>query len=206
MKNTIIIILMFLATIVVKAQSPIIDFEDYKPVTLTGNSRVNGAYYKDTKNQLNAFEGNYIYTNGTTTLKIVLKKMMSTVPTNLYYEDIIIGEYQYIENGIEKVNTFSKFNITSPFKGTFHTISGNLLLTGTQLGCPDCATSEKRLNVGFVDTPSHSNSRPQIRIITSGGKSAIKFSFHWETRAHKEGDPPLTSPILPSGEYILIKQ
>ena len=204
MKNIFKIIVLLIA-IGAKAQSPIIDFEDYKPVTLAGN-RVKGAYYKDTKNQLNAYEGTYIYTNGTTSLKIILKKMMSTVPTNLYYEDIIVGEYQYIENGVEKINTFSKFNIGSPYKNTLHTIKGNLLLQGTELGCPDCAPTEKRLNVGFVDIPSHSNASPQIRIITSAGKSAIKFSFHWEMRMHKEGDPPNINPILPMGEYILIKQ
>ena len=68
MKNTLKIIVLSAITIACKAQTPIIDIEDNQGYD------VNGAYYKDTKNQLNPFEGTYIYTNGTTSLKMVSKR------------------------------------------------------------------------------------------------------------------------------------
>ena len=63
-----VVFVLLLLSINCKAQSPIIDIID------DDGSEVIGAYYKDVNNLLNPFEGTYIYTSGSTTLKIVLVK------------------------------------------------------------------------------------------------------------------------------------
>ena len=198
MKNTLKIIVLSAMTITCKAQTPIIDIDDNQGYD------VNGAYYKDTKNQLNPFEGTYIYTNGTTSLKIVLQKKTMSNMNGFYYEDLIIGEYQYIENGIEKRNTLNKLNINYSDKKN-HSIDSNFLLTGTYRGCPDCSASEKRLSSGLVDYVADALANIQIRRITVNGKAAIKLNIYWEMREKKDGQV-LIKPFIAADDYILIKE
>jgi hypothetical protein len=199
MKNILRIIALFIITVSCKAQTPVIDIEDNQGYD------VKGAYYKDTKNQLNPFEGTYIYTNGNTSLKIVLqKKTMSTFPSRKYYEDMIIGEYQYIENGVEKRNTLAKLN-EKYTDFTNHSIDGSQLLVGTYRGCNDCAANEKRLAAGLVDYVAHALANIQLRRITVNGKAAIKLNLYWEMRSKKEGEV-LLKPFIAPGDYILIKE
>ena len=199
MKNILKIIMLSVISISTKAQTPVIDIEDNQGYD------VNGAYYKDTKNQLNPFEGTYIYTNGTTSLKIVLqKKTMSTIPSHRFYEDMIIGEYQYIENGVEKRNTLNILNINYEDK-TRHGINGNLLITGTHLGCPDCGPTEKRIKGSLMDYVAHGLGNIQLRRITINGKAAIKLNIYWEMREKKDGQV-LIKPFIAPDDYVLIKE
>ena len=108
MKNT-IIILLILSAICCKAQSPIINITD------DNGNQIAGSYYKDLDNLLNVYEGTYLYTNGTTTLKIVLQKKTMSFDGH-HYEDLIIGEYQYIKNGVEIINTLPRLNQMIPNK------------------------------------------------------------------------------------------
>jgi hypothetical protein len=59
------------------------------------------SYYKDVNNILNDFEGTWLYQSGNTSLKLTLVKSIQFFNGD-FYEDTIIGGYQYIENGIEK--------------------------------------------------------------------------------------------------------
>jgi hypothetical protein len=199
MKNILRIIILLSIAIGCIAQTPVIDIEDNQGYD------VNGAYYKDTKNQLNPFEGTYIYTNGNTTLKIVLqKKTMSTIASRRFYEDLIIGEYQYIENGIEKRNTLNKLNKNYLNKNE-HSISSSLLIIGTERGCTDCSPTEKRLAGGMLDYVAAALANVQLRRITVNGKAAIKLNLYWEMRSKKEGEV-LLQPFIAPGDYILIKE
>jgi hypothetical protein len=199
MKNILRTILFLYATIGCKAQTPVIDIEDNQGYD------VNGAYYKDTKNQLNPFEGTYIYTNGNTTLKIVLqKKIMSTIASRRFYEDLIIGEYQYIENVVEKRNTLNKLN-NNYLNKKEHSIFGSLLITGTDLGCADCSPTEKRIKGSILDNVAHALGNIQLRRITVNGKAAIKLNLYWEMRSKNEGQV-LLQPFIAPGDYILIKE
>lgn len=198
MKNIIKIIVLLITTISCKAQTTIIDIEDNKGYD------VFGAYYKDIYNQLDAFVGTYIYTNGNETLKIVLqKKTMSTIPSHRFYEDMIIGEYQHIVNGVEVRNTLNELNVNYTDQ-TAHTIRGNLLLKGTELGCPNCGATEKRLRCSFKENVSNLLGWAQIRRITVGGQPAIQFSLYWEM--NYDNSPTLPSTIHQSVNYIMIKQ
>lgn len=180
-------------------QSQILDITTPKE----GFVGIRGAYYKDTKNVLNGYDGTYVYTNGNTSLKIKLQKNIKTSMNGAYYEDLIVGEYQLIENGIEKVNTLSRLTPTS----NSNNISGKRVLTGTVLGCDDCSTDEKRLRLGFSDELSPQVGEIDIRKTTVNGKSAIIAEI-WYTgpMAVREGQPKPKPAIIKGGKYLMIKQ
>ena len=170
-------------------------------------TRTTGAYYKDVDNLLNTFEGTYLYANGTDTLKIILIKKVNQY-NGRYYEDLIIGEYQYIKNGIEKINTLSEIN-TSYSNQRIHNIAGNSLIKNTSRPvCNDCVVNEKRLRMGFTEPMCGLYGTMIVRKITQGGQEAIKIKTRMEGSAtpYYEGStPPPLDFTVPAGEYILIK-
>jgi hypothetical protein len=202
MKKITIIMFFLLILTNSKAQTPIFDIEDLDNIT----KDIRGAYYKDTKNQLNVYEGTYVYSNSNTSLKIVLQKKVMSSMNGVYFEDLIIGEYQYIENGIETTNTLDKLAINYTDQGK-HNIHGRSILTGAVLGCRDCSPTEKRLRVGLIDDKSENTASMSIRRISVNGQPAIKIKFQWRGPiAHREGTPMPPPSGLSAGEYVLVKQ
>ena len=57
---------------------------------------ITGIYYRDTQGLLNPFEGTYVYSQGGKMIKIVLQKKEMSSTNDRYFEDLLIGEYQYI--------------------------------------------------------------------------------------------------------------
>ncbi|TPD71148.1 hypothetical protein FJA49_04410 [Flavobacterium microcysteis] len=165
--------------------------------------RIRGAYHKDMNDLLNPFEGTYVYTNGNTSLKIVLQKKKSF--NTKYYEDMIIGEYQYIENGIEKINTLNKLSINFTDAWNY-SVGANLIITAGQVGCDECLPNEKALSGGLVDELTHNNADLIIRRITVNGIQAIKILVVWRMKYKKETDPMPPRASFPGGEYILTKR
>ena len=68
MKKLLTILLLSVFSLGCKAQTPVYDITDLQHRI----QDIPGVYYKDLNNLLDPFEGTYIYTNGTTTFKIVL--------------------------------------------------------------------------------------------------------------------------------------
>lgn len=197
MKNTVTLILIFFA-ISCKAQNPIIDISEDD-----GTYEINGAYYKDTQNLLNPFVGTYIYNQNGKMLKIVLQKKEMSFSYN-HYEDLIIGEYQYIENGVEKSNTLYKLN-NSYSDGIFYSIHGNLMLNADSL-CDDCILNEKHLRGGLFESTSGNSAEIDFKLTTVNGQPAIRVWLYWRYRTQIEGQPAPQLPSFPGGEYIMIKQ
>lgn len=199
MKNYINFGLFFILLNNCMAQNPVLDIR----TPMKDFIGVKGAYYKDTKNVLSGYDGTYLYTNGIISFKIKLQKNIMTSMNGFYYEDLVCGEYQWIENGVEKVNTLNKLTATS----NDNNISGKRVLTGTVLGCDDCRPDEKRLRLGFSDiTPPHIG-EVDIRKTTVNGKDAITVQI-WYTGpiAVKEGAPKPKPGVIRAGTYVMIKQ
>ena len=143
MKNIILIVIVIAFTIQCSAQSQIVNLTDIDGL------RETDTYYKDIDNNLDVFVGTWVYTNGNTSLKIVLKKEIKYYEGR-YYEDLLIGEYQYIENGVEKINTISQLNTILPDQ-LGHTICGNAILKNHNIPkCDDCLPDEKRISLYFL--------------------------------------------------------
>ena len=211
MKNifTLTILLSFMLSC--SAQSPILTFDD-------AYGEISGAYYKDTQNFLNQYEGTWLYSQNGTVLKIVLKKkeMFHDVGgIKDFYTDYIIGEYQYIKNGGEIQNTLSNLNISHTQIYDYN-IYGNTQSRGTKIPtpCPECLPGEIKL-LTYYNEPSRRNiegldSHMVFRRFTENGVDKLKIWFYqngWTYGLTTDGQPTnISSYLLPYGEYILTRQ
>ena len=189
----IILIFTIILTVKSKAQTPVIDLQTWN------GDIISGMYIKDVNNVLNQFEGTWLYTNGTTSLKIVLvKKHMKLLAT--YYQDLIIGEYQYIENGIEKFNSLAELNTIFPNE-YYHKIVGNHIETYPS---PFDTTTpgEVRLKLMFKD---NLGGTLLIRRKMVGLAPAIEILKVCRQTGLKYGEARII-PIVPGGVHVLLKQ
>lgn len=197
MKKTQIIIILFI-TFLCKAQNPIIDISESEM------GLPNGYYMKDINNLLNPFEGTYLYTNGNTVFKIVLVKKIQQY-NGEYYEDLIIGEYQYITNGIERVNTINEINTVYNDQRS-HNIDGNLIVDNNFRiwKCPTCPANEKRLHGSIRDASTNRYARITMRRTNENGQEVLKIYISSVSWAYDENAPDFSLPLL--NELTLIKQ
>lgn len=194
MKNIYNIILLF-SVLICKAQSPILPLMD--------PSSTQGAYYKDLNNELAKFVGTWKYQNANETLTIVLEKktMFFNVDDN-FYEDILVGEYRYNVNGIDKVNTLSNLN-NNHINQYLYNIGGSILIDKYPV-----IPGSRRIEMYFRDPErDYLNKSIRIKHIDSPGNLPDKIEIKWT------GDaivlPNENSPInlrVPEQDYILTKQ
>ena len=177
-------------------------------ITDKDGTRVTDTYYKDENNLLDPYEGNWLYTNGTTSFKMVLVKKIQQY-NGRYYEDLIIGEYQYIENGIEKMNTLNDLQTVYDNQRR-HKIDGNTIIKkGNKPPCETCGVNEKRLRLSFSDQINNIYGELVARRITYNGQIALHIRLRAEGGYQPwfDGQPqPPNDFTIPAGEYILIKQ
>ena len=196
------ILVVLLLSINCKAQTPILDISD------SGTGLPNGYYLRDNNNLLNTFEGTYQYTNGNTILKIVLVKKIQQYNQE-FYEDLIIGEYQYIENGIEKINTLTEIN-NIYIEQRFHKIDSNFLVNNNfkLFPCLDCFSNEKRLYASILDPSTNSYADIVIRKTIINGQEALKINIinFKKGLTIVNGIATESNFSLPLEEYVLIKQ
>ena len=125
---------------------------------------------------------------------------------NVYFEDLIIGEYRYVLNGTEMSNTLADLN-TVHANGAKYSISGNAVLTGDMRGCTDCAANEKRLALGLSDKSRGVSGTIIFRRGMQGSQQILTATVMWSMRVY---DPNLSAPsegiALPHGDMVLVEQ
>lgn len=199
MKKIILTITIGLIFYSCKAQSPIVSLDEL------GWKNTNNAYYKDIDNVLNNFEGTWLYANGNTSLKIILVK--STQYFNgKYYEDLLIGGYQYIDNGIEKINTLTDAN--DPNIGRDASIRGNSIYNSCKyLPIDDCIDGEKNLNLSISDVISD-GFIGDLRLFkrTISGQEILKANLSMNYYKDVSGSIPDSTLPNVMRNIVLIKQ
>lgn len=215
MKNILILFLAFSINISCKAQQ-IIDIygpEDY------GN--LNGAYYKDIHGFRDQYVGTWLYTNGANSLKLVFQKRDHLLSSGrfTFYEDMLVGEYQYIENGVEKVNTLTQINTNYGNQAKDmdkHNITDVSCIWSPDRRpkCTECVPNEKRLRMSLTE-PNYdglgiaSNSFVLRRFMDNGVEKLKVWFYDTNQIVFTNPDGSYTRPAplkLPFGEYVLIKQ
>lgn len=200
MKDFINITLLIFALTSCKAQTPIVAID--APRTSTSD----GAYFKDLNNELNRFEGTWLFTNGADSLTLKFQKRQMTY-NGTDYEDKLIGEYKYMGNGIEVVNTLTNIDNNNPAK---HKMSGNLFIPNDLfLGCDDCSPNERRVMLTFYDSErSYLSASIILRYIHGaefGEPAKMKVTIiGGEGMIPNENSP--TETRVPYGEYLMIKE
>jgi hypothetical protein len=200
MKKIILIITIGLIFYNCKAQTPVLNME-----IDTKYDAPNNSYYKDINNELNNFEGTWLYTNGSTSLKLKLVK--STQYFNgSFYEDLLIGGYQYIKDGVEKINTLTDANDSSI--GRNASIRGNNIYSNCKyLPVDDCIEGEKNLHMSIDDVTSEGHIG-DLRLFKReiGGQDVLKANIIMNYLSSISGPTP--APTLPweMRNIILFKQ
>jgi len=194
--------LLFILSISLKctAQSSVVNLTD------RNGTRLTGVYYKDIDNTLENFIGTWKYTKGNKSLIIIIKKVTKDYNSH-YYEDYLVGEYKYVENGVEIINTIPQFDSIYENQRN-HNIWGNRILENTyKPKCSDCLPNEKRVELGFNDPIRQLGGELILRRVTLNGQPALK-AFKRTTNYYISMDEqsPYTEMLVPSGEYMLIKQ
>ena len=200
MKNFITILLLALININCKAQNT-------NNTTNTDYTNLpNGCYLRDINNYLNPYVGEWKYVNGSTTLLIKLRKIVN-YNNGTYSEDMLIGEYQYVENGIEKINTLANFS-TNFLDQYFHDINGNMLKRNADSpACNDCGSNPRvsliysdpiKLVAGTMCIGINDIDTIKVYIITSG--------IHYIQNPDDSLDYENVGFTIPNGWYVLEKQ
>ena len=198
MKHILLILIIAFTSLSCKAQTPIIDINN-RTIELVDN-----AYLKDVNNELDKFVGIWLFSNSTSTLKIVFQKKIN-IYNGSQYEDLLVGEYQYLENNIEIVNTLANLNNLSDLYD--HNLIGNFIIYKNEFpGCSNCNSNEKRIKIdfSFPNLNYLSEMYMGLRYIqTTIPSMQIDFS---KKGASIIPNGAQQEPSLPFGRYTLIKQ
>ena len=187
------------------------------PIQGNGARSEEGAYYKDLDNDFTPYIGTWKYTNGTTSLTIVLQKRQMvniTIGSTTFFRDYLVGEYSYIENGVEKINTLPSLisNFTDMFN--YNLTSSGIVTNKVFPKCSDCSPNQRRISM-FFNEPSRREivgltGGLMLKQVTENGVVKIKAIIY--ARSPSLGftvdDTPtsINSYTVPFGEYLLVKQ
>jgi hypothetical protein len=198
-------------TITANAQSPIINLSD------DSFGETPNAYYKDVNNVYNSFEGIWKYEFGSTLFEIKLRKRLSVfVPGVIpYYEDFLCGEYRYVENGIQKINTIT--NITNNYLDYYkYNLSGTAIIENNMFPiCSNCPANTKRVSMEFNEQGNDDAGIRAIlvlRKITENNIEKLQVKLIKMNPAVNMNKNNLSQPSIfrnftvPYGEYTLVKQ
>ena len=165
-----------------------------------------GAYYKDIDNLLNPFEGTWVFSDATRSLKITFIKRTNQFDGS-YYEDFLIGGYEYKVNNVILVTTLSNLSLTSPYDFKYKIFGNRILKNYYYPPCPECNVGEYRLRLTFSELANTKYGELIARKITVSGQEALKINLSGSEGVYKAGTtPPPDDFVVPCGEYILIKQ
>lgn len=120
MRTIIILIATILTANTGCAQSPVL------PLNAPAEQITNGAYKKDTQNQLPPFEGTWVYQSGNKKVTLKFKKIMYHINWGYpaYYKDVLEANYKVEEGG-----TVMHDDLNDPFDGHAD-ISGHFFKNG----------------------------------------------------------------------------
>ncbi|WP_323789279.1 DUF6705 family protein [Psychroserpens sp.] len=200
MKHT-ILIFSILCIVSCGAQSPIISLDDKG---LDGI--INNAYYKDVDNDLDEYVGTWVYENGDTSFTISFAKKTQSF-NGKWYEDLLVGDYQYIANGVEVLNYLPRLTDPNINDGQ-HTIDGNGVIYKNYFPkCSECGINERRIVLYFSDLDrNYLSSEIAIRHFTESGVEKIKVWLYDSDSAVLPYEGAPEEIRVPYGEYVLVKQ
>lgn len=193
-------------SIMVNAQSPIVPLLDFA----NPDRWADGVYHKDVNNDMDKFVGEWLWQddNSSFTLKFGKEVMVERfLPASniIIFQDLLYGEYRYIENGVEMINTLPLFeNVAQPWQ---HNISGQSLLgTNHYPICKECTADEIRIILSFTD-PNRNYIKSRL-ILRHGvqwwDQQEYIIAFLYTTWSPAGSEFKVNT--VPSGTYTLYKQ
>ena len=213
MKNTFYIIVLSLFTsLTIQAQTPTQTVDIYNKNISYGE---NGVYYKDIDEYFNQYIGTWLYTNGTTSLKVVFKKkyFVKSDDVSTYFTDALVGEYEYIVNGVTIFNTLNELNINKSSQYDYN------LYSSSRMPNYDAFfqfTMPRQRLVMVYDEPTNDNMPLSgsfvMHTFVENGQTKLFVNFvndyanglNWN-KTNVDLPATTTQLTLPEGEYIFNK-
>ncbi|TYB69037.1 hypothetical protein ES676_14430 [Bizionia saleffrena] len=163
-----------------------------------------GAYYKDLNNEFNKFEGVWKSTDGNSELTIVLQKVEQLQVRN-DYRDYLIGEYKYIENEMELINTIPPIQ---DINTETHNIGGGYIInSNVSIPCDDCTPNERRLDL-YISDPERDYLSASIvlRYLEGSNPEQMTATIISDGGGMIPNENSPTELRVPYGEYLMVKQ
>ncbi|NIK93549.1 hypothetical protein GZ212_15420 [Mangrovimonas sp. CR14] len=202
MKNILCLITCIIGLASCSAQTPIVSRDSQ----IQGKSE--GTYFKDLNNDFDKFVGIWVYINGGTTFTIQLLQKEMVYDGSEYYFDELFGEYNYLQNGTEIINTLPSLS-QSPNNFDIRNIGGGHIITNEYYPeCYDCSSNERRVMLYFNDPErgylttkmvlryDTNSSNPEKMTVTIFESSSSMLPYEGAPDEHR----------VPYGEYEMIKQ
>ncbi|MCK7590504.1 hypothetical protein M0G43_07970 [Subsaxibacter sp. CAU 1640] len=191
-----IFLIAFFCILSCKSQSPIVGLDARMYNT------PDGAYYKDLNNELDKFVGTWKFTGNNSEFNMVLGKIEQMEIMN-DYRDYLKGEYSYIENGSELVNTLP-LNLSS----NDNNVGGSYIIDDNNfLSCDDCSPNERRIKLFFKDPErDYLNLNMVIRYMVGSSPEQIQVIIYSRHGGIVPSENSPTTPRVPLGSYLMTKQ
>ena len=175
----------------------------------------NGVYYKDTQGYFNQYIGTWLYTDGTTSLKVTFQKkyFIKQNTKGTYFIDALVGEYEYIVNGVTIFNTLSNLNVNYNTPYDYHLFDD--IRIPNYDSCYQCTVPRQRLRMRY-DEPTNDNMPLSgtfvMHTITQNGQVKLYVNFandyamgmNW-SKTNPDLPANTTQLTLPEGIYIFNK-
>lgn len=206
----IIIISLFIVSAYCSAQNPILNIHTSMP-------DIANAYYKDIENFQNQFVGTWVYSDAVKTIRFkFIKKEMFYYQgfSKNYYEDYLVGEMQYIESNVEKINSLSNLDVNHTSIFNYNLFGAIKVDSDWYPRCITCPSNVQRiamsykepttddigLSAAFVMRREDENGVQKIKIqyILTNGPLGVKVDF--------ETPSTTTNFTIPYGDYTLVKE
>lgn len=168
------------------------------------SDREQGVYYKDINNVFDDFVGTYVYEGNGIYLKFVLQKKELSSSNGIYWQDMIIGGYQYKLNGNEVINCLNDVNVSLEDGRLYNLYSSSIRPIEHNAFCNDCLTA-KWLWGGIFDPISGRGAELFMARKLHNGQPALYVWLYLNgaTLPTNNPQPPIN---LPTGEtFTLIK-
>ena len=162
-------------------------------------------YLKDVNNDLDKFVGTWKFENQSSEITFMLKKdVQYQASSGDEYEDMLVGEYQYIDAGVEKVNTLSSFN-NPDILGYAHNISGSIFTHTLPVYCIDNSDiSEIKIQL-TIDDPigNYVEGVLILRYKNDNGIEKLEVCIYDSSKLAATPDLHIS---IPDGYYEFVKQ
>jgi hypothetical protein len=165
-------------------------------------------YLKDTDNVLNNYEGIWKWQNGNSSFTLVLKKFEQVQRSSGLYKDYLLGEYQYVDNGNELVNTLSSIDDTSITLYRHMLWSQSVIDKNRRPQCNICGVNERRVRL-TIRHPTVDDVYADLvlrYVIVNGVEQLEANLFGGGPGVYLEGRTDPLDLDVPYGDYVLIKQ
>lgn len=168
-----------------------------------------GLYYKDLDKLLDPYVGTWLYTNGNTSLRIKLEKKEHYLYQTSYmsfYTDLIVGEFQYVENGNLVMDRIPLLNDTSIDYFDYSITCFGIYRLNAFDPFPEANPLIRMLRARYNDpVKPFLDFKAVLALNDEIENERLIFYFLRTNMSNVTDDVTPLDPVFPTGQYVLSK-